>query len=124
MQPFKPEDDLVVHLGAGSDSRKVRELLVEPRAALGYALPDAGAYVTLQGTTELVQDAAAKPNYWRESFAAFWPDGAHSDGYAVIRFEPNRIEIMHFNENIAPDPYGLKPASLVKVSGEWEIEYA
>jgi general stress protein 26 len=124
MQPFPPEDDLSIYFGASSDSRKVREILADPRITLGYPLPDQGAYVSMAGEASLITEPAIKLRYWRESFAEFWPNGPQDEGYAVIRFEPQRIELMNFSKKIAPEPYGLKAAVLVRENGIWRIGYA
>lgn len=124
MQPFEPDGNLVIHFGASADSRKVLEILSDPRAVLAYGLPDQGAYVTLKGTASIVNDPEVSARYWRESFAEYWPDGPGAAGYAVIRFVPERIEVMNFQRKVAPDPYGLKPASLIRTSMGWEVEYA
>lgn len=124
MQPFEPDEQFVIHFGASADSRKVSEILSDPRAVLAYGLPDQGAYVTLQGKASIVKDPATCARYWRDSFAEYWPDGPESTGYAVIRFVPNRIEVMNFKRKVAPDPYGLKPASLVRTQTGWDVEYA
>lgn len=124
MQPFEPDGDLVIHFGASADSRKASQIMKDPRAALGYGLPDQGAYVTLQGRANVINDPETCARYWRDSFAEYWSEGPESPGYAVIRFVPNRVEVMNFQRSIAPDPYGLKPALLIRTRAGWEVGYA
>lgn len=121
MQPFPPESDLVVCFGASEASRKVQELQRDPRATIAYQLLAEGAYVTLLGRATLEMDVAVRERYWRESFAAFWPEGPVQGDYAVLRFEPERIEVMHLEKEVAPEPRGLQPAVLVKEDGVWRL---
>lgn len=122
MQPFAPESELAVCFGASEDSRKVRELQHNPRSTLAYQLPAEGAYVTLQGEARLETDVAARERYWRESFIAFWPAGLAGSDYAVLRFQPERIELMHLDDGVAPEPRGLRPAVLMRTDGVWRLE--
>jgi general stress protein 26 len=122
MQPFAPESDLAVCFGASESSRKVGELQHDSRATLAYQLPAEGAYVTLQGEAGLDTDAAARERYWRESFSAFWPEGPDGSDYAVLRFQPERIELMHLDDGVAPEPRGLRPAVLVRAGDVWRLE--
>lgn len=121
MQPFAPEADLVVHFGAGGGSRKAQELQRDARATVAYQLPTEGAYVTLLGRATVETALALRRRYWRDSFAAFWPDGPEKGDYAVLRFEPERIEVMHIDQGVAPEPFGLRPAVLVKEQGAWQV---
>jgi general stress protein 26 len=121
MQPYPPEAGLVVHFGASRDSRKARELQHNPRATVAYQLPVAGAYVTLLGRATVETGSALSRQYWRESFDAFWPDGPEANDYAILRFVPERVEIMHIGAGVAPEPFGLRPAVLVRENGAWQI---
>lgn len=120
MQPFVPEAGLVVHFGASSGSRKVRELQRDAQATVAYQLPDEGAYVTLLGRATVETAAALRQRYWRDSFAAFWPEGPEKGDYAVIRFEPTRVEVMHIEQGVAPKPFGLRPTVLIEENGAWQ----
>ena len=123
MQPFEPAENLEIHFGASADSRKVQEIQNNNTVTLAYTLAGEGAYVTLTGTAEIITDADVKNHYWRDSFADYWPEGAGSPGYAVIKFTPRRVEVMNFTKKIAPDPYGLKPAILIRTGDGWEVAY-
>lgn len=122
MQPFGPEEDLIIWFGASVDSRKVREIERDPRATVGYEYGEEGAYVTLLGTAEIVGDLETRRRCWRESFEAFWPQGPDSDDYVVIRFTPQRIEVMNIERGVAPEPFGLVPLVLVHSEKGWTLE--
>jgi general stress protein 26 len=121
MQPFAPEPDLTIWFGTSPNSRKVQEIRRDPRVTLGYAHSPAGAYVSLIGTAALETDLALRRRYWREAFSAFWPAGpAHAD-YLLIKFVPVHIEIMHIGQQVAPEPFGLKPLILVRSGAGWVV---
>jgi general stress protein 26 len=121
MQPFGPEEGLVLWFGASATSRKVRELRADARATVAFEAPAEGAYASLQGTATVEMDPALRQRYWRESFAAFWPAGPAHEQYVVLRFEPTRIELMHIDQGVAPEPFGLQPAVLVREAGPWRL---
>lgn len=122
MQPFEPEPDLTIWFGTSPTSRKVREIQKDNRVTLGYTQAQAGAYVTLIGTASIEDDTAKKQHYWREDFAAFWPVGPMSEAYSLIKFVPSRIELMHIGQEVAPEPFGLKPVILIRAGEGWELE--
>lgn len=121
MQPFGPEAELVLWFGASAASRKVQELAQDARATVAYELPAEGAYAALQGRATVERDVVLRQRYWRESFAAFWPDGPAHEDYVVLRFVAERVEVMHIDQGIAPEPFGLRPAVLVKAVGGWQV---
>jgi general stress protein 26 len=126
MQPFPPEEDWTIWLAASPASRKVRELRADPRATLAYDHGQEGAYVTLLGVTRIVEGTdpdsmALRRRYWRRRFIQFWPDGPEGPDYALIAFSPSRIELMHADASVMPEPYGLRAAVLVREGAQWVI---
>ena len=121
MQPFGPEEDMTFWFGCSDGSRKVREVGREGQATVGYLLPSEGAYATFQGRATVERDVALRRRYWRESFAEFWPDGPEGSDYVLIRFRPSRLEVMHLQQDVAPEPYGLRPAILWREGEEWRL---
>ena len=124
MQPFGPEEDMTFWFGTSDGSRKVQEVEREGRATVGYLLPAEGAYVTFQGRATVERDPALRRRYWRESFAEFWPEGPEGPDYVLIRFRPSRLEVMHLQQDVAPDPYGLQPAVLWREGENWRVAEA
>jgi general stress protein 26 len=123
MQPYPPEADLTIWLGASSISRKVQELRKDPRTVLAYQYLEENAYVTMYGRVVLSTDLELRQRYWRESWIDFFPGGPESDDYMLIQFKPGRIEAMNFTRHIHPPPYGLAAAVLELDSGTgtWTI---
>ena len=119
MQHFKPDADLVVWFGASPNSRKVSELLSNPAATLACQHPERAAYAMLSGAVTLIQDDLLLQKYWRESFLDFWPAGPLGGDYALLRFEPLRVEVMDAAAQLAPPPFGLRPAICERQGDGW-----
>jgi general stress protein 26 len=123
MQPFPLEDGPLVWFGASALSRKVQDLKNDSRAVLAYQNLEENAYVTLTGNTELVDSLETRRQYWMENWFDFFPGGPESDDYILIRFQPERIEVMNFTRRIHPPPFGLAAAVIERSPGRqtWSI---
>jgi len=122
MQPFAAEEDLTIRFGTSRGSREVRDIRENPGVVLGFLDPVEMAYAALYGPASLEEDARSRGRYWRDEWAEIWPEGPESGDYVLVRFVPERIELMNLTREIAPEPYGLRPAVLVRTEdGSWEL---
>jgi general stress protein 26 len=121
MQPFEPEEDLSVWFGASPNSRKVHEIEQNHLVTLTYHHAAENAYVSIQGRATLHRDLPLRKQYWRESWFAFWPQGPEGDDYILIQVLPYQIEVMNFEQGVAPEPYGLRPLILTKELDQWVV---
>jgi general stress protein 26 len=110
MDPFLPDEDMVVWLGTNRRTRKVQEIEDDPRVNLYYASPDADGYVSVYGTARLVDDPAEKARRWKDEWTQFYPDREAS--YLLIAVVPTRIEIVSYRRGIVGDPDTWEPASI------------
>ncbi|MDQ7842612.1 MAG: pyridoxamine 5'-phosphate oxidase family protein [Armatimonadota bacterium] len=122
MQHFKPEDDLTLWFGASRGSRKVREVMFAPRVVVACHDPGRSGYAALTGVIEVVEDAELRRRYWRDDWAAFWPAGPLGSDYVLLKFTCERVEVMHLEEGVAPEPRGLRPAVAVRRGEAWHLE--
>jgi general stress protein 26 len=120
MQCFKPEPDFTIWFGTRQNSRKVNEIRANPRAVVSFHNTKENAYVTLTGNAEVVEDIELRQHYWRPAWEQFFP-AAPEEGYLLIRFTPVEIEILNFERNIAPQPYGVQPCYLFRVGDTWSF---
>ncbi len=118
MQPFQPEEDLTIWFAASPRSRKVREIGVDDRVTVTYENDAQGAYVTLLGRAQIVNDLALRKRYWRRRFVNFWPDGPEGEDYLLIKFVPHRVELMSTEHEIMPDAL-TQPAVLRREGETW-----
>jgi general stress protein 26 len=122
MQPYEPTEDFIIYMGTSPRSRKVSEIQGNQHVTLSYHSPRENAFVTLIGSATLETDFSLREKYWREEWRIFFPGGADSDDYILIKFVPNRIEVMNLARNISLKPYGLRAATLLKLGDSWELE--
>src|SRR5437667_3834393 len=71
MDPFPPEENMVVWLGTNPKSRKVAEILHNEHVTLYYFVSEDQAYVAISGRARIVQDARAKAKYWKDEWKNF-----------------------------------------------------
>lgn len=121
MQHFAPDEKLVIWFGSSPKSRKVRMLQHHDQAVVAVGASTEPAYVTLYGSASIEEDISLRQRYWREDWLVFFPDGPAGANYVLIRFVPQRIEMINFAQNIAPAPFGLMPAVLVRVGESWQF---
>ncbi len=110
MDPFAPEDDLVIWLATTPASRKVRQIRNDPRVARYYFDSGSSGYVTLLGDAHLVDDAMEKARRWKEGWEAFYPDKEES--YLLIRVVPRRLEVVSVRHGIGGEPETWTPFSV------------
>jgi len=122
MQHFKPEADLTVWFGASRSSRKVREVQFAPRVVVACHDPRRAGYAVLTGVVEVVEAADLRRRYWRDDWTAFWPAGPLGDDYVLLKFTCERVEVLHLDEGVAPEPRGLRPAVAVRRGETWHLE--
>ena len=110
MDPFPPDENMVVWFGTNRRSRKVEEIANDPRVTLYYPSPEADGYVSVYGTARLVDDPAEKASRWKEEWTQFYPD--RETNYLLIEVVPTRIEVVSYRRGIYGDPESWKPASI------------
>ncbi len=101
MDPFTPDDDMVVWLGTHRASRKVAQIRNDPRVALYYEAPEGVGYVAVSGTARLVDDPSEKARRWKEGWEQFYVD-PESD-YLLIEVTPEVLEVVDYSRGIVGD---------------------
>jgi len=109
MDPFSPEEDMVIWLGTNSESRKVKEIDNDSRVSLYYEAPDASGYVVLKGRASLVNDPQQKHIHWKPEWENFY--SAQKSEYLLIKVVPDRLEIIDYRHGI------------VSKSKKWTVPY-
>jgi general stress protein 26 len=121
MQPYEPEKDFTIYFGASPRSRKVKDVLRQPKVTLTFFLPQETAYLTLMGMASVVDDIALRQLYWRSNWNDLFPGGPESADYVLIKFVPRRMEMMNYAHQAMPQPYSLYPTALVLEGSKWRI---
>lgn len=110
MDPFPPDQDMVVWLGTNRKSRKVAEIRSNPRVVLYYFDPATQGYVTISGIARLVDDRREKAKRWKDEWKAFYPD--REANYLVIAVTPEKLEIVCEQKGITGDAVNWDPPSV------------
>jgi len=92
MDPFTPEDDMVVWLGTNSQSRKVDQIRNNNQVLLYYFDKEGGSYVIISGKARIVNDPDKKKSYWKYEWKGFYPD--REKDYLLIEVTPQWIELV------------------------------
>ena len=101
MDPFPPEESLVVWLGTNLNSRKVKEIRNDSRTTLYYDNPNGAGYVVLKGHASLVDDPEKKNLYWKKEWERFYSD--QRTNYILIKVVPDELEILDYKHGITGD---------------------
>ena len=110
MDPFPPEDDMVIWLGTNRRTRKVEDIRKNPRVTLFYLDPHGSGYASIDGTARLVDDAEEKALRWKTEWEQFYPDRETS--YLLIEVTPLRLEVVNYTRGVVGKPKTWLPPSV------------
>lgn len=113
MDPFPPNQNMVVRLGTNRSTRKVPQLLQDTRVALYYFDREGMGYVTVSGIARLIEDPDEKSLWWKDEWEPFYEDSFRGDDYIVIEVIPKRYEVVSIEQGMAASPKSWKPAAVV-----------
>lgn len=122
VQPIVDTEKFIIWFGTNPTLRKVHEIKENPHVTVAISDIKEDASVILYGLAKIEQDEQIRRKKWMPSWRLFFPEGPSGEDYIVIRFEAKRIELMSFQRNIIPEPFGLKPFVLIQEDTEWNIE--
>ena len=110
MDPFPPDENLVIWFGTNPKSRKVAEIRRHSRVTIYYFDRESPAYVTISGFARLVSNRAEKAKRWKDEWKAFYPD--REKGYLLIAVTPKELEIVNEKKGIVGDAALWTPPSV------------
>jgi general stress protein 26 len=110
LDPFPPDENMVVWLGTTPRSRKVAAIRRNPRVTLYYFDREEQAYVTIYGIARLVNHPKEKAKRWKDEWKEFYPDRVK--GYLLIVVNPEKLEVINVKKGIVGDPNTWKPPSV------------
>jgi general stress protein 26 len=110
VNPFPPDDEMIVWMATTIRSRKVEEIRKDPRVSLYYAdHSKATGYVSLAGRAILVQDMREvmrrKRAYWDSAFPGL-------KDIVLIKVVPERLEVVNYKYGMANDPVTFRATSI------------
>ena len=107
MEPFPPDEHMMIWLGTNRRTRKVEQITNDARVTLYYPAPNGSGYVSIYGTAQLVDDPAEKARHWNPSWDRFYPN--RDETYLLIRVTPMRLEIVSYGHDLVGDPNTWTP---------------
>jgi len=110
LDPFAPDEEMVVWLATNPRSRKVAEIRRNPRVTLYYFDREGQGYVTVHGSARLVNDRQEKTKRWKTEWQAFYPD--REKDYLLIAVTPERMEVVSETKGILGDSKTWRPLSI------------
>ena len=110
MDPFPPDENMVIWFGTNPKSRKVAEIRRNNRVTLYYFDREGPAYVTISGVARLVNDPKEKARRWKDEWKAFYPD--RQKGYLLIAVAAEELEIVSEKKGILGDAVRWTPPTI------------
>ena len=110
MDPFAPEENMVVWFGTNASSRKVAEIRRNQRVTLYYFVAADQAYVTISGRARIVSDGAEKTPHWKDEWKNFYPN--REKNYLLIAVVPEKLEVISVKEGINGDTITWTPPAV------------
>ena len=110
MDPFPPEKDFTIWFGTNKNSRKVKQIKMDPRVNLYYMENDNSSYVTIFGKAELVDDPELKEKYWKDQWNAFYDE--NKENYLLIKVTPDWLEVSSAKRGLNGDSVSWKPPGI------------
>ena len=89
MDPFPPEEDMVIWLGTNPQTRKAKQIEKNPNVVMYYYDSKTLSYVSIQGKAQLVNDSAHKTKYWKDYWNHYYPD--REKDFILIKIIPVRL---------------------------------
>jgi general stress protein 26 len=87
----------ILWVATGPETAKAREIQANGAVDVQFQVaPDDFIHLMVRGQATVLTDQATKDRIWDVmdyDLAQFWPDGASSEEYCVIRIEPARVEL-------------------------------
>ena len=102
MNPFPPEEDMIVWIATNSRSRKVQEIRNNPSVCLYYAdHKEAHGYVAITGKAVLVDDMNEKLKRKREYWSQAFPDFKY---LILIKVIPEQLDVLNYARGGTNEP--------------------
>jgi general stress protein 26 len=112
VDPFAPEEDWSIWLATNPLTRKASEIAANPRVTLLYFDASRASYVTVVGAARLVRDEGEKAKRWKDDWKPFYKNANRGDDFLLIKFEPERLEIVSPVLGMNNDPANWRPVVL------------
>jgi general stress protein 26 len=98
MDPFLPDENMIVWFGTNRNSRKVKEISNNSKVTLYYSDNKGEGYVSIIGTASLVNIPNKKDSLWKDEWSRFYND--KKENYLLIKVVPKKLEILNYKQGL------------------------
>jgi general stress protein 26 len=125
IDPLPPDSNFdEIWIGTNRYTRKVSHIAANPRTCLVYFDASSLGFAYVSGHCSLVDDNQVKNDKFASGWWLFYPEGPAGPRFTLIRFVPNRIEVVSPLHQLASGLNSWRPIALLKESAvsTWTIE--
>jgi len=119
VQPLLPDTAWRVWFATNPRTRKVREIIRQPRVALHYFDPSTESYVAVTGRARVVRDRQTKDAHWDPAWDAFYKN--RDTDVVLIVVDAVRVEVVSPALGVDSDPATWRPQAFVPARCEREV---
>jgi general stress protein 26 len=86
------------------ESGKVADIEQDPRVELAYIATERGAWVSVEGRAEVVDDDAKKRELWEDDLDQWFQKGPDDDALILLKVRADRIHAWANGEELVAEP--------------------
>lgn len=99
MLTFENGDMKTHYFSTNFSSRRVKQFMDNPKAAIYFCSTEEFKGLMLQGAMEVLTDSEHKEMLWRDGFEIYYPKGVTDEDYCVFRFTAEKGNYYHGLKN-------------------------
>jgi len=100
MLTFENGDMKTHYFSTNFSSRRVKQFMENPKAAVYLCNTEQFKGLMLQGNMEVLTDREHKEMLWRDGFEIYYPKGIDDEDYCVFRFTAEKGNYYHGLKNV------------------------
>ena len=86
------------------ESGKVADIEQDPRVELAYIATERGAWVSVEGRAEVVDDDAKKRELWEDDLGQWFQNGPDDDALILLKVRADRIHAWANGQELVAEP--------------------
>ena len=88
------------------ETPKIEEIEADPHVELAYVATEKGAWVSIEGTAEVVEDDERKRALWEDGLEQWFTDGPDDDDVVLVKVRADRIHAWAQGEELVGERGG------------------
>lgn len=99
-------EDFTIWMTTGKSSRKVAQLLHNPKAICYFVDPQTMTSLRIYGEITIIEDMDTKNRLWQSSWTQYF-EGPEDPEYILLKLKPTKIRHTDKNQETVFDPPGI-----------------